>query len=77
MGGLYRWSEFQEVPWWGVEDGGLVCVDKDGEGRGGRGRGGRGDRVTKMLGGGRWNSLSVFLIWRMGSRQVKEGGSLV
>ena len=39
MGGLYRWSEFQEVPWWGMEDGGLVCIGKDGESKG-AGRGG-------------------------------------
>jgi len=39
MRGLYRWSEFQEVPWWGVKDRGLVCVEKDGKSRGGRGGG--------------------------------------
>jgi len=39
MGGSYRSSELQEAPWWGVEDGGLVCVEKDGESKGGRRRG--------------------------------------
>jgi len=39
MGGLYRWSDFQEVPWWGMEDRGLVCVEKDGESKGVRGGG--------------------------------------
>jgi len=34
-----RWSEFQEVSWWGVEDGGLVCVEKESESKGGRGGG--------------------------------------
>jgi len=39
MGGLYRWSDFQEVPWWDMEDRGLVCVEKDGESKGVRGGG--------------------------------------
>jgi len=39
MGGLCRWRKFQEVPWWGVEDEGLVCVEKDGESKEGRGGG--------------------------------------
>jgi len=66
MGGSYRSSELQEAPWWGVEDGGLVCVEKDGESDQRAREGGDGGRSTKALGGGKRDSLSVFLIWRMG-----------
>ena len=39
VGNLYRLSELQGAPWWGVEDGGLVCVEKGGRSKGGRGGG--------------------------------------
>jgi len=63
VGNLYRLSELQGAPWWGVEDGGLVCVEKDGESEVGR-RGGTEQQKNWGRGGG--DSLSVFLIWRMG-----------